>query len=551
MQELAQRPLACGLRVHHICFFWPLGTARASQKSLSVIKVAHFACNVTVRTNFSRDQGVSDIFLVESYDLPPLINLANATMAGFPGAQTSDPVPFKFESTSVSVSFQFDGDIAALITIPKLYFDAVKQREPLDSPEFTESVVYKGSVESWERLKTSGMQPMNPPQIIKSGEVRILERSFGESWHNTRRVVISPSAAEMNPRCIEFWMPLSHVQVNREEMSRQVLLRWSDTTQERSDQTDGNYNTLYSHVHDPSKPNIAMSLQFGTQQGAEDFEKAVLDINSNPVFSWSEPLSSGRIYDVVDTNVGRKQYKAVTVFQSKASWRFIEVYYLYRNADFDYSTSAQSIRFPAASYTEYISTHVEQLFAADHEVTFSHCDKRNATLLIEFNDSSVPQAFLSALSPMHDLVYSRRIPSLSTKSKTPFGKKSSKGYAEIQLWRRTNSLQLAARWDDSVSDKWFTMSLPIGCAEASKDNTVNIPKQPYARGTCLDMLHIAARQPKESSSNREGAITIAFQRADGKSRFCTAFLTPSSRYLIDRNEFMNLLAGGRRLSYVH
>ncbi|KAJ5225670.1 hypothetical protein N7468_006895 [Penicillium chermesinum] len=453
----------------------------------------------------------------EQGDLPPLINLSNAILTGFPGTQASDPIPFKFDSMSVSISFQFDGDLGALINIPKSYFDAVKQREPIDSPEFTESVVFKGSVEVWERLKAPGMKPMNSPQIIKSGEVRILEKSFAEAWQNTRRVVISPSAAETSPRCIEFWMPLSRVQIHREDMSRQVLMKWSDTTQERSDKTDGSYNTLYSHMYDSSAPNIGMSLHFGSQKGAEDFEKAVLDINFKPVFSWSEPLSAGRIYDVVDANTDHKQYKAVTILQKKTSWRYIEVCYLYRNADFDYSNSSQSVRFPAASYTDYISTHVEQLFPADHEVGFSHCDKRNATVLIEFNDSSVPQAFLSALAPTHDLIYSRRIVSLTTKSKSPFGKKSNKGYAEIQLWRRTKSLQLAARWDDSVANKWITMALPPGCAEASKDNTVNIPKQPFARGTCLDMLHITAKHPKDSAAGREGAVTIAFQRADGKS----------------------------------
>lgn len=488
------------------------------------------------------------LFIVLQEDLPPLMNLAGAVIAGLPGANITDPIPFKFDNTSVTISFQFDGDIGAVINIPKSYFDAVSQREPVDSSEFTESVIFKGSVEVWEQLKTPGMKSMNPPLSIKSSDIRILERSFGEAWRNVRRMVISPSAAEMNPRCIEFWMPISHVQVNREDLSRQVLLKWSDTTQERSDKTDGNYNTLYSHLYDPSSPNIGMSLHFGSEQRAEEFEKVVLDINFKPVFSWSEPLSSGRIYDVVDANTDHKQYKAVVLFQKKLPWRYIEVNYLYRNTDFDYSRSAQSVRFPAASYTDYISSHVEQLFAADHIVAFSHCDKRNATLLIEFNDASVPQAFLSALAPMHDLVYSRRILSLSTKSKTPFGKKSSKGYAELHLWRRTNSLQLAARWDDSVANKWFTMALPRGCAEPTKDNSVNIPKQAYARGTCLDMLHIAARHPKDSAANREGAIVIAFQRADGKYHLPHSFCATMLTNLVDREEFMDILSGGGRSS---
>jgi hypothetical protein len=93
------------------------------------------------------------------------------------------------------------------------------------------------------------MKSTNPPISLKSCEVRVLERSFDEAWCSIRRTVITPSVAERNPRCIEFFMPLSKV-INREGESRQVLLKWSDTCQERSDKTDGNYNTLHSYVYD-------------------------------------------------------------------------------------------------------------------------------------------------------------------------------------------------------------------------------------------------------------------------------------------------------------
>jgi hypothetical protein len=79
------------------------------------------------------------------------------------------------------------------------------------------------------------MKPTNPPISLKSCEVRILEQSFGETWRSIRRVVITPSVAERTPRCIEFFMPLSKVQINREDESRQLLLKWSDSRQERLD----------------------------------------------------------------------------------------------------------------------------------------------------------------------------------------------------------------------------------------------------------------------------------------------------------------------------
>ncbi|KAJ5526258.1 hypothetical protein N7494_012908 [Penicillium frequentans] len=478
-------------------------------------------------------------------DLPPLINLANANLTGFPGARISEPVSFVFDNTSVSISFQFEADLGHFIHIPKTYFDAVWQREPMDSKEFTENVIFKGSVEIFEHLKTPHMKPMNPPMIIRSCNVRILERSFGEAWRCTRRMVISPCAAQRNPQCIELFMPHSRVQINREDLSRHVLLKWSDACQERT-KTDGNYNILHSYLYDDSTPNIGVGLHFSTEQGAEDFERAILEINFKPDFSWSEPSSSGRIYDVVDTGTLHKQYKAAVIFQNISPWRYSDVYYLYRDTDFAYQHSSLSVRFPHASYTDYISSHVNQLFAADKPVAFSHCEKKTGPAVVAFNSDSVLRAFMSALSPLFDLSYSRRIQSLSTKSNLLGGKKSGKGGAEIQLWRRGNTTQLAARWDDSVPDRWLTMSLPSEFSDSSKENDrVNFPKLPYSRGMSLDMMNIMARTPKTSNLvDREGAISIVFQTAQG-DLFLTAGILCFADYFgrIYKEEFLGVLQG--------
>lgn len=452
-------------------------------------------------------------------DLPPLIQLSNATLTGFPGTRISEPLSFKFDHTSVSISFQFEEDLGQFINIPKAYFDAVCQREPIDSKEFTESVIFKSSVELFEQLRIPNMKPVNPPVITKSCEVRILERSFGEAWRSTRRMVISPSAAEKTPQCTEFFMPLSRVQISREDVSRQVLLKWSDTCQERSDKTDGNYNILHSHVYDDSAPNIGVALHFRSQQSAQDFEKAILELNFRPDFAWSQPSSSGRIYNVVDTGTEHKQYKAVVLFQNRSPWRYSDVFYLYRDTDYAYEHSSLSVRFPRAYYTDYISTHVNQLCHADGPVSFSRCEKKPGQAVIEFNNETVSRSFLSALSPLYELQYSRRIQSLSTKGKSLFGsKKSSKGSAEIQLWRRSNGFQLAARWDDHVPDKWLTMSLSSDCSElVSQSFKVNVPKMPYTRGTSVDMMNILARSLRSNRvGNREGALSIIFQNAKGE-----------------------------------
>ncbi|KAJ5093532.1 hypothetical protein N7456_009393 [Penicillium angulare] len=457
-------------------------------------------------------------------DLPPLINLINSTRTGFPGAQISEPISFKFDNTSVSISFQFEADLAHFINIPKLYFDSVWSREPIDSKEFTETVIFKGSVQTFEQLKTPTMKAMNPPMLIKSCNVRILERSFGEAWRCIRRIVISPSVAERSPRCLEFFMPLSRVQINREELSRQVLLKWSDTCQERSDKTDGNYNTLHSYVYDYTAPNIGIGLQFSTQQNAEDFERALMEINFKSSFSWSEPGGTGRIYDVIDTGTEHKQYKAAVLIQNSGPWRYSDVFYLYRDTDYIYQNASLRVQFPHASYADYISSHSDQLYVADKPVVFSHTEKKTKQAMFKFDSDSVARAFMSSLSPLYELVYSRRIHSLSTKVNMLGSKRSGKGGAEIQLWRRGNTTQLAARWSDNVPDKWLTMSLPRDFSESSKDNLrVGFAKLPYFRGVSLDLMNIMARTPKATSMvSREGAISISFQSVKDREGFLEA-----------------------------
>lgn len=92
------------------------------------------------------------------------------------------------------MSFQFESNLGHFINIPKAYFfEAVWQRELIDSKEFAESIISKRSVEIFEQIRTPNMKPTNPPTSLQSREVRILERSFNEACCSIRRTVNTPS----------------------------------------------------------------------------------------------------------------------------------------------------------------------------------------------------------------------------------------------------------------------------------------------------------------------------------------------------------------------
>ncbi|KAL3463908.1 hypothetical protein BJX64DRAFT_298666 [Aspergillus heterothallicus] len=440
-------------------------------------------------------------------DLTQLIRVSNASLSGTPGAKISEPITLKFESVTLSVSFQYSADLGQFINIPKAYFDAVWQREPVDSDQFSESVIFKTPVEFVEQLRAPIMKSMNPPMITRSCEVRILERAFGEVWRTIRRVVISSSLAEKAPRCLEFFLPMSQVQVCRSDDSQSLQL-------------------IYSYVYDANSPNIGLGIHFLTQQQAEDFEKVILTLTHKPTFSWSQPNSSGQVYEVADVALDQKQYKAVSLIESRLSFKHSSLYYLYRDVDYIYDSSNLHVKFPKIFYVDYISSHVEQLYRAANNVFFSHCEKKVGNMEVFFNDEPILHAFVSSLSSTYRLCFSRRAEFMTTKKQSFLGsKKSTKGETEVQLWCKGHSIQLASRWTNHSADRWLTMLVPTGSSRnISRDNNrIEFPVTAFSRGTILNLAVIAAGSPKDPRmARRNGPVTISFPKPKDRDDFIAA-----------------------------
>ena len=165
-----------------------------------------------------------------------------------PQLNTQNPVPLNFGRMNVAVAFTNDVDLDKFMRIPREYFDAVRRREPRQLDDATETLIFKSSVEIFEKLNASTMQPMNPRLQHGSCDLRVLETTSTEKWRTYRRLVISSSAAKKKPWCTDFFLPLSRVQVNRQGLPRQATVKWSDCCHEKSDRTDGNYNTVCVHL---------------------------------------------------------------------------------------------------------------------------------------------------------------------------------------------------------------------------------------------------------------------------------------------------------------
>ncbi|RAK93188.1 hypothetical protein BO79DRAFT_284684 [Aspergillus costaricaensis CBS 115574] len=454
-------------------------------------------------------------------DLAQLIQVSNASLTNLSVPKPTEPLTLKFDAMTLSISFQYMSDIMQVISMPKAYFDAVQIREPLDSDQFTEKVVFKSPAETVEQLRMPSMVSTSPPTLHRSCEVRILERSFGEAWRSIRRMVISSSIADKPGQATEFFMPLGHVQVSRTTASGFILLKWSDTGQERSSKTDGNYHPLFTYVYDGSNPNIGLGIQFRSQEAVEELEKAVLGLSQKPAFTWSQAKSSGQVYEVADIAPDEKRYKAVMICRTRAEWKQCSLHYLFRDMDYLYDHSNLRVRFPRALFATYISSHVDQLYRADGRVFFSHCEKEFKDMTVEFHEERVLMAFMSSLASTYKLVFSRRATSITTKEKLLVlgPRKSVKGDSQVQLWRDGNTIRLAARWSDRITDRWLTMTIPP--SEPSRaGNLVSFPPSSYSRGMVLNMTKIASGAAKnQNREHKTGPITITFPNLKDREEF--------------------------------
>ena len=437
------------------------------------------------------------------------------------GISPRDAIPLNFGRMNITVAFTNEDDLQQFMYIPRAYFDAVKRREPRQLGKATETLLFKSSVEVFEQLKASTMKPMNPRQVFRSCDLRVLETTGKEGWRTTRRVVISSSAGEPRPWCTELFLPLSRVQIRREGLARQMTVKWSDCTHEKADKTDGNYNKIYNYVYDDSNPNIALQLLFRNSQDATDFEQTVLHLSIAPIFPTSG-TASRFVYDIADTEPNPKNYKGLLLIHTRFDWRYSELFYMYRDTDYQFDRSTLRVRLPQVYYTDYISTFVDKLYKPppSEPPRFSHCEKRVGNTPLDFDDEVDAFGFMSALTGNHELIFSRRAHYITTKPPKKFsGTKSNKGTAEVQLWLKGNSVRLVSRWEDKVEDKWMSMQVPRdGLAHSKDTNRASLPKTEYDRGRKVDMANLVARDSRDKEMGKKvGPVTIAFESVRGQS----------------------------------
>ena len=123
---------------------------------------------------------------------------------------------------------------------------------------------------------------------------------------------------------------------------------------------------------------------------------------------------------------------------TRRDWKYSELYYSFRDTDYIFDRKQLRVRFPQASYIDYISSHVDKLWKPDAKDRphFRYCQKLIGNISIEFEDEAVAQSFMSSLTSGYRLLFSRRALYITTKTPHKFmSNKSNKGSSEVQLWQ--------------------------------------------------------------------------------------------------------------------
>ena len=270
-----------------------------------------------------------------------------------------------------------------------------------------------------------------------------------------------------------------------------------------------------------------MELRFRTQADATDFEQVILKLSLPPVFEWSTGPNMNYVYNIEDTEPNPKEYKGILLQHTRMNWKYSEFFFMFRDGDYQYNRERLSIWLPNLYYPNYVSTHVDKLFQPDpaKPVRFSHCEKKIGNCPIEFEDEAISQKFMSALTPNHQLLFSRRITFLNNKKPTTKfwnqGGWQSKGPTEIQIWRKGSGFRLLSRWATEKADKdrWVTMSLPrTGIDMLQKgSNLAVLPVREYERGRKIDMANLVARDARDPHKDKlQASFTISFETFKGK-----------------------------------
>lgn len=316
-----------------------------------------------------------------------------------------DGTTIRFDQRTVPITFKSSEDYKEFTRLARVYFDAVKLREPLEN----ENKVFQGVLQDYSERNVNSMGQCIPPPFCTNvhdsryWEVRVYETNPDKYWQKSRRLVICDCAREKKPKCSSFFLPMSWVYVSVKDSA--VTAKWSDCNQRNdSSTTGGSFDNQITYEWIPDRPNRSINVKFLNNEDAAEFRKVLLSLNvcriSKEVLgSWSnnDPKHIYHLYRVrnMKKGTGPESYKYLVVIKGESTptvdmediWEHSEVYFFGREIDYTIDEHCSKIDLRNVYSPLFISNHVHQPKDVQERssIAYSHTEAKLGVVTFSMN----------------------------------------------------------------------------------------------------------------------------------------------------------------------
>ncbi|KAL8775660.1 MAG: hypothetical protein Q9209_000156 [Squamulea sp. 1 TL-2023] len=431
----------------------------------------------------------------------------------------------EFPSQSAEINFLTASDFKEFRKGPQQFFNAVKERDPRPG----ELTVFQTVLKSYRNATAATLTAGSPGsdsahKSFDSCELRLYEQTDDTCWKSTRRLVISSAADSKNLGSVSYWLPISNVRLQVEDMT--VTISWSDCAHLEK-RSGGNYNPYYSYVYRPDVPNQKVILIFSNGEDAQRFEDCILFLTETPPqvlligrINSATAFQETRIYSLYDQEDPDRGYHGVVYAKkSPKTYHFSQICYIYRDLDFSIQNqNAAEIELQNVRAPHYISTRHKMLSRPKDSDAPPECREVTRVfrpMQLSFSTGDDAERFLKALTGWR-LKFYRQCAKLVLIDTSHF-RKPKKTYknAGILLWEKsaleTGAItQLLIRLSEG-DRPWITARLEVtgGGLGLPTGGVAELKSLAIQQGKDLDRKHMKANT-EEANPKPCWKLTIMF-----------------------------------------
>ena len=365
--------------------------------------------------------------------------------------------------------------------------------------------------------------------------LRVYESMPDKCWKTTRRLVVNTPPDSTRPECVTHWLPAD--QIKMVVGGSKVTVKWSDCGNLIRKYL-GNCAYHFSYIYDADEPNQTIDLEFRSASDAQDFERCLLlPTEMPPQVTTKVEIPSAfqdiKIYRLFDADEPDQQYHSVVLNKENPKGpHTTEIYYVYRDLDWIFSSTPSIVDFPSLQTSHYVST-MPRLpgmpNTSDPSPDISDVELKFKTAHFELGCNHDLKRFMHGLTSW-TLKFFRPILKLHLVETGHLLRDPREQYkrVSVQLWEKAAEegqprVQLAVSLGEEMTNPWITASLfKVRCQSehSSMSYNVEFPILLLKRGVEVDTKDMTATTrggaKEERMNTRPWKTTLTFVNTERK-----------------------------------